>query len=126
MWALVVDDSAVNRMVAGELLKLCHCQVDFAENGQQAAARAAFTDYDIVFMDLQMPVMDGFAATIAIRAAEAQARADRRMPIIALTANAVPEDLDRGIKSGMDDVLTKPVGEASFRAVLRRWVPNYS
>ena len=122
---LVADDSAVGRMVAGELLKLCHCQVDFAENGQQAAARAAFNDYDIVFMDLQMPVMDGFAATTKIRVAEAQARSERRTPIIALTANAVPEELDRGITSGMDDVLTKPVGEASFRTALRRWVPGY-
>ena len=125
MRVLVADDSAVGRMVAGELLKLCHCQVDFAENGQQAAARAAFNDYDIVFMDLQMPVMDGFAATTKIRVAEAQARSERRTPIIALTANAVPEELDRGITSGMDDVLTKPVGEASFRTALRRWVPGY-
>ena len=100
---LVVDDSEVNRLVAAGLLKSLGCTVETVENGQAAVERMADQHYDLVLMDMQMPVMDGVAATMAIRA-----RGDQT-PIVGLTANAFETDRDACLAAGMNDHLAKPV-----------------
>ena len=118
--ALLVEDNAVNRLVASEYLKKAGCAVDLATDGREAIDRCRENIYDIVFMDCQMPDMDGFEATRAIR--DAQAGAARRLPIVALTANAMDEDRDRCLAAGMDDFLIKPANQSVICDAVRRWV----
>jgi signal transduction histidine kinase/BarA-like signal transduction histidine kinase len=119
---LVVDDNAINRTVTGHQLQRLGYTADFAHDGRQAVDAFEAKPYDIVFMDEQMPVLDGIEATKIIR--QAQATGDRRYPphlrIIALTANALPSERERLIKSGMDDYLSKPVTIAGIREALHR------
>jgi len=115
--ALVVEDNAVNQLVLQTLLRQQGCEVDVAENGQIGSEFAAARDYDVVFMDCQMPVMDGYAATGAIRAVPGSRGA---VPIVALTASAMPEDRQRCLDAGMDEYLPKPVSKAALQAVLDR------
>ena len=91
-----------------------------AINGMEAIQLFRKNRYDIVFMDCQMPLMDGFEATRAIRAAEG--KGSERTPVIALTANAMTEEHDRCMASGMDDFLTKPISQPRIFAALNRWV----
>jgi two-component system sensor histidine kinase/response regulator len=116
---LVVEDHAVNRMLATRLLTKLGCQVDCAENGRIACERAAEQHYDLIFMDCQMPEMDGFEATKAIR--EREREAHRHTPIIALTANAMSQDRKLCISAGMDDYVTKPYSPSDFEHALLRW-----
>ncbi len=114
---LVADDNAVNRQIVSKILfKLGH-RVDLVCNGREAVAAAASGDYDLVFMDVQMPEMDGYAATRAIRAL---ATAARDVPIVALTANASDEDRVSCLAAGMDAFATKPVSKARLEAVIRQ------
>jgi CheY-like chemotaxis protein len=99
------------------MLEAFGCQVEVVGNGQAAVMALSRGRYDIVLMDCQMPVMDGFAAT-------ATARTDgHRLPIIALTANAIEGDRERCMASGMDDYLSKPFTNAKLREILERWLP---
>jgi signal transduction histidine kinase/ActR/RegA family two-component response regulator len=116
---LLAEDDAVNQMVVEEMLKKLGCVVDVVGDGQAAQAAAARRRYDLVFMDLHMPVMDGFEATRQIRLSE-DARG-RRTPIVALTANALAGDRERCIACGMDDYLTKPVRGATLAGAIERW-----
>ncbi len=116
---LVVEDHAVNRMLATRLLAKLGCEVEFAENGLIACERTLHQDYDLIFMDCQMPEMDGFEATRAIR--DREQTAGRRTPIVALTANAMSEDRERCLQAGMDDYITKPYSVADFERTLQRW-----
>ncbi|MDR2663753.1 MAG: response regulator [Treponema sp.] len=118
--ALLVDDVPINRMIVANLLEYTGLAIEEADNGKTALelfkASAPHT-YDIIYMDVQMPVMDGYEATAAIRALD---RADADLPIVALTANAFKEDIDRAIASGMNAHLAKPIEidkciETSFR-----------
>jgi len=109
---LVVDDSEVNRLVAAGLLKSLGYQVETAENGQLALERMAEHHYDLVLMDMQMPVMDGIAATKAIRA-----RGDET-PIVGLTANAFETDRAACLAAGMNDHLPKPVTREKLAQIL--------
>jgi signal transduction histidine kinase/ActR/RegA family two-component response regulator len=119
---LVVEDNRVNREVVGAMLAKSKFKIDYVENGQQAvAAIAAGRSFDLILMDCQMPVMDGFAATRAIRAWE-EADGGRRTPVIALTAGAFDEDRKRCVAAGMDDFLTKPIHLAQLEAVLAKWI----
>jgi signal transduction histidine kinase/DNA-binding response OmpR family regulator len=118
--ALLVEDNAINREVADEYLRRLGCRVDIAVNGREAVDMFRLRDYDIVFMDCQMPVMDGFEAARQIRTIE-QDR-DRRTPVIALTANAHNEERTECMAAGMDDFLTKPTSQARIAAALARWV----
>ena len=102
---LVVDDNPVNAVVASAMLDRMGLRVDVADDGAQALALMAERRYDLVLMDCQLPVMDGWEATRRWRAAEP---AGSRLPIVALTANAVPGDRDRCLQAGMDDYLAKP------------------
>ena len=95
--------------------------VDVAGNGQEALAALASRDYSMVLMDCRMPVIDGFAATLAIRAGEAGVR-DRQVPIIAMTADAMGGDRERVLAAGMDDYLSKPIDAARLAAVVDHWL----
>ena len=119
---LVVDDNAINRTVTDHQLQRLGYKADFANNGQLAIEALQRQPYDIVFMDEQMPVLDGIEATRMIR--QAQAGGDIRflphLRIIALTANALPAERDRLLASGMNDYLSKPVTIAGIREALQR------
>ncbi|CAN5167468.1 hypothetical protein BH11PSE9_BH11PSE9_24780 [soil metagenome] len=116
---LLVEDDAVNQMVVGEMLKRLGCTVDLVSDGAAAHAAALAVRYDLVLMDCHMPVMDGYEATRFIRTGE-QARGTR-MPIIALTADALAGDRERCLQCGMDDYLTKPISGAVLAAAVERW-----
>jgi two-component system sensor histidine kinase/response regulator len=119
---LLVEDNPVNREVATGLLELLGYHVDSAEQGRQACDLSATRAYDLILMDCQMPVMDGFAATAYIRERERQTQA-ARIPIIALTANAMEGDRERCLAAGMDDYLSKPFSHQALAEMLVRWCP---
>ena len=121
---LVVEDNELNRLLAGELLRGVGLTVDFAHNGRQAVDRLAQmdvgtdADYRLVFMDMQMPVMDGLEATGLIR----QLPGRERLPIVAMTANAMVEDSERCLAAGMNDYISKPFSPEALWALLQRWL----
>jgi two-component system sensor histidine kinase/response regulator len=119
--ALLAEDNEANQIVAAELLGRLGIELDVACNGREAIAMAQMAPdrYAAILMDMQMPVLDGLAATRALRA-------DARftgIPIIALTANAMKADLDACIAAGMNDYVTKPIDRNALLAALRRWLP---
>ena len=120
---LLTEDNPVNREVAMAMLELLGYDVAVAENGQQALEAVATHPYDLVLMDCQMPVLDGFAATAAIRRQEASRGTGRHVPIIALTANAMDGDREKCLAAGMDDYLSKPFTQSQLVAILHRWLP---
>jgi two-component system sensor histidine kinase/response regulator len=115
---LLVEDNDINQMVAEEILRDAGLEVDIAENGEIALAKVQSRYYDLVFMDMQMPVMDGVTATREIR------RLARfgKLPIVAMTANAMEQDRRRCLEAGMNDSVTKPIDPAALWAVLLRWI----
>ncbi len=118
---LLAEDNRVNQMVAISMLKLLGLEVVLAENGEEALERCITDDFDLVLMDCQMPVMDGFEATAEIRAWEAKTLA-KRIPIVALTANALKGDRERCLDAGMDEYLTKPFKTEELQAILAPWL----
>ena len=120
---LLVEDNPVNLQVARRLLDLAGLDVDAAENGQVAVERMAESAYDLVLMDCQMPVMDGYTATRTRRADEA-ARGLERLPIVAMTANAMAGDREKCLAAGMDEYLTKPLDRALLETTLARWLAD--
>lgn len=116
---LLVEDNQVNQLVASSLLKRLGHRVDHAENGRRAIEALRNQTYDLVLMDCQMPVMDGYEATRRIR--QNPDWAD--LPIIAVTANVMQGDRDDCIASGMNDYITKPYNRDELRAAINRWVP---
>ncbi len=116
---LVAEDNAVNQKVAVRLLEKHGLQVDVAANGREAVEALARQRYDLVFMDCQMPELDGFEATAAIRSAEG---AGRRTPIVAFTASVMSGDRERCLEIGMDDFLMKPVQMRELKRLLDRWL----
>jgi PAS domain S-box-containing protein len=119
---LIVEDNLVNQKVTLRLVEKMGFRPDIAANGQEALAAVRNRRYGVILMDCQMPVMDGFAATEAIRAIEAEGPNGRRTPIVAMTANAMQGDRERCIESGMDDYLSKPVSYEDLRATVGRWM----
>lgn len=117
---LLVEDNTVNRMVAEQLLRVFQCEVRNATDGEQALLALRESDVDVVLMDCQMPVLDGYAATRRWRAEEVE-NGRPRLPIIAMTANAMAGDRERCLQAGMDDYLSKPIARATLHAVLQRW-----
>jgi signal transduction histidine kinase/CheY-like chemotaxis protein/ligand-binding sensor domain-containing protein len=115
---LVVEDNLVNQKVAARMLEQLGYQVDLAADGAQALSMVQHTHYSAVLMDMHMPVMDGLAATHAIRNL---ASAVSSVPIIALTANAIEAERQRCLAAGMDDYLAKPIDRAALDQTLRRW-----
>ncbi|MDE2454454.1 MAG: response regulator, partial [Burkholderiales bacterium] len=124
---LLVEDNPVNAEIAIEMLESLGAEVVHARDGKQAVQASAERAFDAVLMDCQMPVLDGYGATRAIRArekAEAGAGAAlRRLPIIALTANALGGDRERCLAAGMDDHLAKPYSQRALASMLARWLP---
>ena len=118
---LLVEDNPVNREVAVGMLESLGCTTDIAENGWLALKAMNTATYDAVLMDCQMPVMDGLAATGEIRRRE-QTSGGARVPIIALTANAMEGDRERCLAAGMDDFLSKPFTQQQLATQLRRWL----
>lgn len=114
---LVAEDNRVNQIVFGEILKKVGYQfVDFVEDGQQAVDAANSKSYDIVFMDVQMPKMDGYTATKIIKE-----QATKSLPVIGLSANVFKEEKDKGKLSGMDDYLEKPINIEKLKQVLSQF-----
>ncbi|MGI9422021.1 MAG: ATP-binding protein [Hyphomicrobiaceae bacterium] len=120
---LVVDDSLVNQMVASEFLAEMGCRISIATNGKEAVELTAKQSFDMVFMDCQMPIMDGYDATKLIRERERQANA-QRLPIVALTANAFDSDRDKCLDVGMDEFITKPLVPEHLEEMINRFVPG--
>ncbi len=112
---LVAEDMPVNQMIIGEFLHAASCSFDIANNGKQAVDLFSKKRYDLVLMDCQMPIMDGYAATREIRLAQS---GKRHTPVIALTAGGSEEDLAECAKAGIDKVLQKPFKQADITAVL--------
>ncbi|MCR5863700.1 ATP-binding protein [Aquincola sp. J276] len=121
---LLAEDNEVNQLVLREMLGRLQCRVDVVADGAEACAAVQRRHYDLVFMDCHMPGTDGFEATRCIRAAEAAAGAARRLPVVALTAAAMPEDQAACRAAGMDDFMSKPVTIAQLAATLARWLPK--
>ncbi len=147
---LVVDDHHVNQQLAMMMIERLGYKVDVVANGQEAVEACAIIPYGLVFMDCQMPVMDGYDATKNIREAESKNRKAlgvrseeqesetsatpdsllltphfSRVPIIAMTANAMPEDRNKCLQAGMDDYLSKPIRPDSIAEIFAKWLPAH-
>ena len=121
---LLAEDNAINQDVALAMLELLGCRVDLVNDGREAIEAVRSGDYDLVFMDCHMPIVDGFEATRQIRTFEANINADKAIPVIALTA-----DVQKGIEemcasAGMSDYISKPFTEKKLETVLLRWLPR--
>ncbi|MGE5467165.1 MAG: ATP-binding protein [Ignavibacteria bacterium] len=122
---LVVEDNETNRLLAEAMLRHAGCKVVCANDGKEGVAAVQNNGpFDVVFMDCQMPVMDGYQATRAIRAWESQHPERQPVPIVAVTANAMAGDRELCIEAGMNDYLTKPVKRAQMEAVLRTYAAH--
>lgn len=120
---LLVEDNPVNQKIVVITLKRLGYEVDVASNGREALSSLAVQSYNLILMDCQMPEMDGFELTAMLREREA-ATGQARVPIIALTANALDGDRQRCIDAGMDDYLTKPFKQEQLAEMLEHWLPE--
>ena len=123
---LLVEDNELNREIFVELVSGTGVEIDTAANGLEAVESVSGHEpgyYDMVFMDVQMPVMDGYEATRRIRALEkTRCGGTEQLPVIALTANAFSEDSDRAVKAGMNAHLSKPIAAGKLMSVMARWI----
>jgi CheY-like chemotaxis protein/HPt (histidine-containing phosphotransfer) domain-containing protein len=124
---LLTDDNLINQKVASRLLQQLGYRADIAKNGLEAIQALERQAYDLVFMDVQMPVLDGLEATRQIRQKQGEpaphAHFKRRIGIVAMTANAMQGDRDKCIAAGMDDYIPKPVRPEMLQAVIERLAP---
>ena len=118
---LVVEDNEVNQMVATGMLKNIGCKTTVAENGQAGLDAIQKNNFDIVLMDINMPVLNGCDATKKHREIEPE---NRYLPIVALTANILAEDVQTYYDAGMDDYISKPFSAEMLRNILNKWVPQ--
>jgi PAS domain S-box-containing protein len=121
---LLVEDNVINQRVASRFLERLGCAVEIAADGVHAVAAFERSNYDIVLMDMQMPVMDGLEATRRIRDVELR-KGQVRTPIVALTANAMSGQMERCLEAGMDDYLTKPLDIERLHATLDRYLGKH-
>ncbi|MCC6922548.1 MAG: response regulator [Nitrosomonas sp.] len=117
---LLIEDNPANQMIARHLLEMVGCRADCADNGQQAMEKIIAAQYDLVVMDVQMPVMNGYETARRIRSK----LKFRRLPIIAMTANATQEDRQRCLDAGMDDFIAKPIYQDQMYLILAKWLPD--
>ncbi len=120
---LLAEDNLTNQIVAEGMLELFGCKVDLAVNGVEAVEARRNNSYDIIFMDCQMPELDGYSATGQIRKFEQQ-KGGSHVPIVALTAHVMTGDRQRCIAAGMDDYLSKPLQKEQLQSILEKWVLN--
>lgn len=120
---LIAEDNKTNQVVAQGMLTQMGLEVEIANDGYEALHIMRTERFDIIFMDCQMPVMDGYRTTQELRQAEGL-QTDNKVPVIALTANAMQDDKRRCLEAGMDEFLTKPIDPARLSAVLERFLPG--
>jgi CheY-like chemotaxis protein len=116
---LLAEDNIFNQKVAALMLRKMGFQIDVAPNGREALHMLQSGRYNLVLMDCQMPELDGYEVTSRIRERE---RGSERIPIIALTANAMSGDRERCLAAGMDDYISKPITKEALGSILRRWI----
>jgi CheY-like chemotaxis protein len=121
----MVEDNTINQLVLLAMLSGHGAMVDVAAHGQEAIDILQTRCYDLVFMDIQMPIMDGLQATQRIRQAEA-ATGISPVPIIAMTALVMAGDREKCLAVGMNDYLTKPLSPSALQTILERWIPGMS
>ncbi|MCZ7646651.1 MAG: response regulator [Planctomycetota bacterium] len=119
---LVAEDNIVNQTVAKRMLEKLGCRVDVVADGHEALKMLESIEYHLVFMDCQMPVLDGYAATKMLR--EREAGRNRRQTVVAMTAHAMQGDRQKCLDAGMDDYVAKPVSRDDLRAILEKWIPK--
>lgn len=119
---LIVDDMPTNLRVGKEMLRKLGVDPDLATNGSEAIEALAAKQYDLVLMDCQMPIMDGYTATREIRALEKAAGRKQHVPIVAITAHALEGDREASLDAGMDDHLTKPFSFSELESLIVRWL----
>ncbi|MEI6673642.1 MAG: PAS domain S-box protein [Verrucomicrobiota bacterium] len=119
---LLAEDNITNQQVAQSILKKLGLRADAVANGAEAVKALETIPYDLVLMDVQMPVMDGYDATLLIRSPQSSVR-NHQVPIIAMTAHALRGDREKCLQAGMDDYVPKPVSPQSLAAILRKWLP---
>ena len=117
---LIVDDNLVNQKLSAKFLQKLGCDVKVVDNGAKAVDQVKEQGFDIIFMDCQMPVMDGYEATKSIRDLGDASRSG--IPVVAMTANAMAGDRERCLAAGMNDYITKPFKLADFKGMLSTWV----
>ena len=115
---LLVDDNPINQEIVIGLLENSHIKLDIASNGQEAVDMFATKVYSLILMDIQMPIMDGYEATKIIR------ESDSEIPIIAITANAMKEDIIKSAKRGMNDHIDKPINVDKLYSTLLKYIPR--
>jgi len=120
---LLVEDNSTNRVVATEILKKIGYSADIATNGLEALKALEANPYDLVFMDIQMPEMDGLKATRILRDPESYAL-NHDTPVVAMTANAMQGDREKYFDAGMNDYITKPIGTETVNTTLEKWLPK--
>lgn len=119
---LLAEDNAINQRVALRMLEKLGVEAEIVPNGVEALEAVKNGDYPLVFMDCQMPEMDGFQATAAIRLIAK----GRRLPIVAMTAHAMQGDRERCLEAGMDDYMSKPISLSGVEAILVKWIPDFN
>jgi len=120
---LLVEDNEVNQEIAGEFLRMLGATMNVASNGAEAVEKVKQESFDVVLMDVQMPVMNGLEATRRIR--EYEAGAGGHVPIIAMTANAMSGDREKSLEAGMDDHITKPINLVELEKALLKQLPKF-
>lgn len=118
---LVVDDNATNQKVLERFLRKIGCKVEVAGNGEEGIAAYRRGGLDLIFMDCQMPELDGYEATKIIRSIEKESETKTRLPIVALTAHALSGDREKCLQAGMDDYVSKPVSLNTLKQTIERW-----
>ena len=118
---LVVDDNSINLKVALKMLNVYGLSTGTATNGQEALKMLSTKPFDLVLMDIQMPVMDGYEATARIRDPQSSVRA-HDIPIIAMTANAMKGDREKCLRAGMEDYISKPINPEELQSLLDKWL----
>ncbi len=116
---LVAEDNSINVQVARYILAPIASTLDFAKNGEEAVAKFLSEEYDFIMMDVKMPVMDGFEATKAIRNIEAERNDGKKIPIIAMTANNMYEEIQECLGAGMDGFLSKPFNIIDVKNIIK-------
>jgi len=117
---LLIEDNPANQMIVRHFLEIIGCSVDCADNGQQAIEKIVAGQYELIVMDVQMPIMNGYEAARRIRSE----LKFRHLPIIAMTANATQEDRERCLDAGMDDFIAKPIYQDQMYLILAKWLPD--